>query len=150
MNDTPHLLPVNISTDDRGHLSYAINFSPAVAGIKRFYIVENFSTDTVRAFHGHLKEAKYVLPLSGSAMLTVVPFAEGKLAADTDVVRYILSARNLCMLHIPPGFVNGFRSLEPDTRLMFFSTATVEESREDDYRFDWDFFGKEIWEVQNR
>jgi dTDP-4-dehydrorhamnose 3,5-epimerase len=39
-------------------------------------------------------------------------------------------------------------SLTPDAKLVFFSTATLEESRNDDYRFParyWD-----VWQVDER
>ena len=61
-----------------------------------------------------------------------------------------LSDRNPKILFIPPKHANGFRCLENDTRIIFFSTSSLEESEGDDYRFPFDYWGKEIWEVQNR
>ena len=66
----PQLIEGGLAIDDRGHLIFANNFS--FNHIKRFYMVENFSTDTIRAFHGHMKEAKYVFVVSGSAILAAV------------------------------------------------------------------------------
>ena len=41
---------------------------------------------------------------------------------------------------IPGGYANGFRALEPHSKLIVFSNFTVEESSSDDYRFS-----KELW-----
>jgi len=50
------LIPGGIAVDDRGTLTFANDFN--FYGVKRFYQVQNFSTSTIRAFHGHLNEAK--------------------------------------------------------------------------------------------
>ncbi|MFW9896171.1 MAG: NAD-dependent epimerase/dehydratase family protein, partial [Candidatus Thorarchaeota archaeon] len=52
------LIKGGIAIDDRGSVSFANDFN--FYGIKRFYQVQNFKTSTIRAFHGHSKEAKYV------------------------------------------------------------------------------------------
>ena len=50
------------------------------------------------------------------------------------------------MLFIPAGHANGNMSLTADAKAIFFSTATLEESKDDDIRFDariWDPWGIE-------
>ena len=64
--------------------------------------------------------------------------------------RYILSDKSPKVLFIPPKFANGFRPLENDTRIIFFSTSSLEESKDDDYRYAADYWGNDIWEVENR
>jgi dTDP-4-dehydrorhamnose 3,5-epimerase len=67
---------------------------------------------------------------------------------DLPVHRYVLSAGKPSVLYIPPGFANGFMSLTTDARIIFYSTASLEESRTDDIRYDsryWD-----PWEVVER
>jgi dTDP-4-dehydrorhamnose 3,5-epimerase len=52
------------------------------------------------------------------------------------------------VFYIPAGYANGFMPLTEDALLVLFSTATLEESRGDDVRYDsryWD-----IWEVIER
>ena len=46
----------NISTDDRGSLKFINDFN--FDGIKRFYQVQNHCKNFIRAWHGHIKEAK--------------------------------------------------------------------------------------------
>lgn len=140
----PTIFPGGISVDDRGQLSFVNGFD--FAGVKRFYTVENFSTETIRAFHGHEQEEKYIYAVRGSAIVCAVhiPFTGMK------PYRWVLTSREPKIIHIPQGYANGFRALEPGTILMFFSTATLEESAQDDERYPWDHWGKEIWEVAHR
>jgi hypothetical protein len=39
-----------------------------------------------------------------------------------------------------PGFVNGFQALEADSILMVYSDKTLEESKEDDFRWPPEYF----------
>ncbi|EKD44060.1 MAG: hypothetical protein ACD_72C00011G0003 [uncultured bacterium] len=66
------------------------------------------------------------------------------------MVRTVLSARKPQILYIPPGFANGFIALEPDTKVIFFSTSTIIEAQKDDYRYPADYWGKDIWKIENR
>ena len=69
---------------------------------------------------------------------------------DNEVFRYVLSPRKSSILHIPAGYANGFKALEPNTKVIFFSTSTLDESKGDDYRFPADYWGKNVWEIENR
>lgn len=145
----PTIIEGGLSVDDRGQLTFANNFD--FAGVKRFYAIENFSKDVIRAFHGHLKEAKYVLVISGTAIVAAVKMdnvvAPSK---ENELNRFVLSSRKPTILFIPAGYANGFKALENNTKIIFFSTSTLEESKGDDYRFAYDYWGKEIWQVENR
>ncbi len=143
------LIEGGIAVDDRGSLNFANDFN--FYGVKRFYQVQNFSSSTIRAFHGHMNEAKYIYVAKGSAIVAAVKLDNIKSPSKNQKVnRYILSDRHPQILFIPPKYANGFRPLEKDTRIIFFSTSSLEESRGDDYRFPVDYWGKEIWEVENR
>ncbi len=138
-----------IAVDDRGCLNFANDFK--FYGVKRFYQVQNFNTSTIRAFHGHLHEAKYVYVTKGSAIVAAVKFDDiNSPSKHHEVIRFILSDKKPQVLFIPPRYANGFKPLEKDTRIIFFSTSSLEESKGDDYRFPADYWGNEIWEVENR
>jgi dTDP-4-dehydrorhamnose 3,5-epimerase len=64
------------------------------------------------------------------------------------VHRFVLSADKPAILHIPEGYANGFKSLTADTQIFFFSTATIEQAREDDVRYDARYWN--IWDVVER
>lgn len=144
------LIPGGISVDDRGAIRF-VNEAP-FKDVKRMYMVENFSANTIRAWHGHLQETKYVYAVRGSAIVAcVVVNADNPHQPTTQKPhRFILSAQQSSLLAIPAGHANGFRMLEPQSLLLFFSTSTLEESQADDYRFAWDTWGTEIWDVNNR
>src|SRR5689334_9784510 len=121
------LLSGNIGIDDRGEVGYVNDFD--FAGVKRFYTVTNHRHGFVRAWHGHKKEAKYVTVVQGAALIGAVPVTDWTdPSQEATVSRYVLSAHKPSVLYIPPGYCNGFMSLTEGARLMFFSTATLDES----------------------
>ncbi|MDB5194416.1 MAG: putative sugar epimerase [Parcubacteria group bacterium] len=147
--EMPTIIDGGIAVDDRGSLMFANPFD--FKGVKRFYAVENFSTETIRAFHGHLKESKYAFVASGTAIVAAVAMDDTKEPNKGNAVqRFVLSSKKPCILYIPAGFANGFRFLTPHGKIFFFSTSTTEESKGDDYRFPADYWGSEVWEVIDR
>jgi nucleoside-diphosphate-sugar epimerase/dTDP-4-dehydrorhamnose 3,5-epimerase-like enzyme len=144
-----HLIRGGIAIDDRGYLNFANEFK--FLGVKRFYQVQNFSISTIRAFHGHLRESKYVYVAKGSAIVAAVEIDNVDNPSRTAKInRFILSDKNPQILFIPPNYANGFRPLESDSRIIFFSTSSLEDSKGDDYRYPADYWGNEIWEVEDR
>lgn len=145
----PGAISGDVSTDDRGVVRFVNDFD--FAGIKRFYQVENFDLNTVRAFHGHLKESKYVYVAAGTIILCAVKLDDAENPSkDNKVERFIVSSKKPQVVFIPKGYANGFKALEENTKVMFFSTGTLEESKNDDFRFPYDYWGKEIWLTKNR
>ncbi len=143
----PQVIPGGIAIDDRGQVSFVNDFD--FVGVKRFYMVSNHARGFVRAWHAHKKEAKFVFVVSGAAIVGLVPADDwDRPNPEAEVKRFVLSAKKPTVLYIPAGYANGFKSLTEDTRIIFFSTSTLEESGGDDFRFDaryWD-----IWEVEER
>jgi dTDP-4-dehydrorhamnose 3,5-epimerase-like enzyme len=141
----PRLLAGGVNVDDRGTVRHVNAFE--FDGVKRFYVVENHRVGLVRAWHGHRREAKYVTVLTGAALVAAVAIEDWESPAlDTPVERFVLSANSPAVLFVPAGHANGFMSLTADARLVFFSTATLEESKGDDVRFPartWDPWGVE-------
>ena len=143
----PELLRGALAVDDRGEVGFVNEFG--FADVKRFYTVSNHATGFVRAWHGHRHEAKYVLAVSGSALVCCVEIDDwDHPSQELAVQRFVLSDRSPAVLHVPAGYVNGFMTLTPDAKLMFFSTSTLDESLGDDIRFParyWD-----PWQVEER
>lgn len=146
----PKVIKGGISVDDRGWLSFVNDFD--FSKIKRFYQVENHNKNTIRAFHGHLKEEKYVYVASGDAMIILVPLNRvNNPSKQVNIEKFILSAKVPSILHIPAGYANGFMSLSHNAKLIYFSTKSLNDSeKNDDYRYSYDYWGKDIWEIQNR
>jgi len=143
----PRLIEGGLAVDDRGVVGFVNGFD--FAGVKRFYTVTNHRAGFVRAWHAHRHEAKYVTVLRGSAIVGAVKIDDWENPSrDSKVYRYVLSAHKPSVVYIPAGYANGFMSLTEEALVVFFSTATFEESRGDDVRYDaryWD-----IWNVVER
>jgi dTDP-4-dehydrorhamnose 3,5-epimerase len=133
------ILNGGIAVDDRGSVRFVNDFN--FTDVKRFYHVENHRRGFIRAWHGHKKEGKYVYVCSGSALVGVVDMETEK------IEKFILSDKSPKILWIPPGKFNGFKSLEENTKIIFFSTSTIEESMGDDIREShdrWDIWGEDF------
>jgi dTDP-4-dehydrorhamnose 3,5-epimerase-like enzyme len=134
------LINGGVSVDDRGSVRFVNDFN--FNGVKRFYQVENHSKGFIRAWHGHKKEGKYVYVVNGSALVGVVNME------TEEVNKFVLSSQTPKVLWIPPGYFNGFKSLEEGTKIIFFSTSTLEESLGDDIRMPHDKW--DIWSEDYR
>jgi dTDP-4-dehydrorhamnose 3,5-epimerase-like enzyme len=152
MNETnkpgvPYVIEGGLGVDDRGEVGFVNDFH--FDGVKRFYIVLNHRAGFVRAWHAHRREAKYITVVQGAAIVAAVAIDNWEQPSkDAQVHRYVLSAPKPSVVYIPPGYANGFMSLTVDTKLVFFSTATLEESRGDDVRFDAHYW--DPWHVVER
>lgn len=144
---TPLLLRGGLAVDDRGAVGFVNDFD--FAGVKRFYTVQNHAAGFVRAWHGHRHEAKYVTVVQGAMLIACVEVDDwDKPSPALPVQRFVLSANVPAVLYIPPGYANGNMSLTAGAKAVIFSTATLEESKDDDVRFDarlWD-----PWTVEER
>ena len=136
--------PGNIYTDARGQVGFVNDFN--FKEVKRFYQIENANTDIIRAFHGHKKEAKYVYVALGSILLYTVYVDNFKNPSKKAVVeKHILTDKNPQVIYIPPHFANGFKALEKDTKVIYYSTRSLKASKADDYRIPYDYWGIDIW-----
>ena len=141
------LLKGGLAVDDRGTVAFVNEFN--FNNVKRFYLVENHKRDFIRAWHAHKKEGKYVTVVKGSAIVGAVRIDNWENPSkDMEVKRFVLSEKSPAVLFIPNGYANGFKSLTDDTKIMFFSTSSLEESLGDDFRFDADYWN--IWQVEER
>ncbi|KKU14140.1 MAG: hypothetical protein UX17_C0001G0014 [Parcubacteria group bacterium GW2011_GWC2_45_7] len=145
--EEPLLIEGGFGVDDRGEVAHVNGFN--FVGVKRFYTISNHRPGFIRAWHAHKKEAKYVLVVSGAALVGAVKIDNFE-APDENVKvhRFVLSGKKPAVLFIPAGFANGAMTLTPGTKIIYFSTASLEETKGDDYRYDaryWD-----IWAIEER
>ena len=93
-----------------------------------------------------MKESKYVFVTKGKILLCAVYLGNAKKPSKKNKVeKFTLSSENPQILFIPPRHANGFKPLETNSKVIFFSTSSLKESLKDDYRFPFDYWGKEIW-----
>ncbi len=136
-----------VGVDDRGLVGFVNDFN--FEGIKRFYWVSNHRSGFVRAWHAHRFEEKFVMVVQGSALIGAVEIDNWESPSkESDVFKYVLTDQKPSVLRIPAGYANGFMSLTQDTKLIFYSTSTLEESHGDDIRFDAYYWNP--WEIIER
>lgn len=136
----PELINGGLTVDDRGMVRFVNDFS--FTDIKRFYQVSNHKRDYIRAWHGHNHEQKYVYVSKGTALVGAVNMQ------TEEIFKFVLSDKKPSILKIPNGFANGFKTLEEDTQILFFSTSTLQGSLNDDIRFAYNKWN--IWEEDYR
>jgi len=141
------LIAAGSATDDRGRVYFSNDFD--LRECVRMYIVENFSPGTVRAWHAHRHERKWVMALTGVALACCVAIDDWDTPSKDAVVhRFTLDADHPAILAVPAGYANGAMALLPQTKLMYFSDASLEETLKDDIRYParyWD-----PWHVTER
>lgn len=141
------LLPKIISggkyTDERGHLQFFNDFD--MSPIKRVYFTTHFNTDVIRAWQGHMIESRWFICVKGSFMVTLIEIDDwGNPSDNLKVFEYEISDNKQEVLYIPNGFVNGFKALEENAKLMIMSNYGFNEIENDQVRFDKNKWG--IWE----
>ena len=147
MTDAATYMQGGIAVDDRGMLRFCNDFD--MTAVKRFYVVSNHEPQFVRAWHAHKVERKFAYVASGSAVFGVVHIDNWDMPnPNSRVQRQILSDARPGILEIPGGFAHGFKTLVPDTKVFFFSTSTLGESAEDDFRYPYDYWNP--WSVVPR
>lgn len=135
MIDSHLIIKGNIHDDNRGRITFVNDFD--FNDVKRFYTIQNNSTEIVRAWQGHKFENKYFYVTSGSFLICGVKIDDwGNPSKDLTVKKYILTADESQILIIPAGYANGIKALEENSKLTVFSSNTLEDSMEDDYQFD--------------
>jgi dTDP-4-dehydrorhamnose 3,5-epimerase len=121
--------------DERGTISFVNDFDMTV--IKRFYILQHPDINIVRAWQGHKIENKWFYCVSGSFLLNVVNIDNWEHPSpDLAVISYHLKSDSPSVYCVTAGHVTGIKALEPNASLMVFSDLTINESKDDDIRFD--------------
>ena len=115
-----------------------------MSDIKRSYIIEHFEP-FVRAYHGHVRERKYVQVLDGVFKVVMIPLELLEHKKDELETHYLEPGTVIC---VPEGYANGFKNLTSKGKIQFFSNKTLQESLEDDIRYPWDWLGTKVWEAQ--
>ncbi len=135
----PYLIKGGIYRDKRGVISFVNDF--IFDNIKRFYIITHTDSSEVRAWQGHKFESKYFYCLKGKFLVNLVKINDwSNPSMELDVITYNLEAEISQVLYIPPGYANGFKATTKDSQLLVYSDKTTEESKDDDYRYDANYW----------
>lgn len=125
--------------DKRGIVYFNNNFK--FKNIKRFYIVQNHKKDFIRAWHGHLKEEKYIFCVQGKATIGAVKISNIKNPSKKKKPLFFeLDSSKPDIIFIPAGYANASKSLDRKMKLVIFSNLTLKQSIRDDYRYPEDYW----------
>jgi len=109
--------------------------------VRRFYIIDAFESETIRAWQGHKREQKWFYPIKGKGLLKALDMLDYRDSAmQAKVSGFILEERNPAVLHLPGAYYNGIQALAPGFRLLVFSDFNLEDSEQDDFRLHLDEF----------
>lgn len=147
--EKPFVVEPKVHMDDRGVFVPWLPDADAMAfaggrKVKRIYSIVNHAAGTVRGFHFHREEWKVFVIVKGAAKFVALDPEQPE-----DSHTFISSERKPNIVVIPPGYANGWVSLDRETILVCASTSSFEESLKDDERMDPLKFG-DVWSVKGR
>jgi dTDP-4-dehydrorhamnose 3,5-epimerase len=100
-------------------------------------MIDPAGTDVIRAWQGHRNERKWFYVVSGKFKVAAVEVDDWENpSADLVCYEFDLSADKPAILQIPAGYANGFKALEPNSKVMIFSDFSLSDSIGDERRFD--------------
>lgn len=139
----PKLYSYQSNSDHRGSVSFVNNLN--LEKIVRTYRVINKQIKTVRAWHGHKIEEKWISVEEGEFLVCAVKIDNfNNPNKDLEIYKYKITSKD-GILYIPNNFVNGAMNLTESNSIRYYSSLTLDESVKDDFRFDskyWDPWSK--------
>ena len=122
-------------SDNRGSLNFFNAFN--MSEITRLYEIEPIDPNIIRAWQGHQYEKKWFYCSAGSFVINLIKLDDFETPSSNIVSqRFLLEAEKPSILEISGGYANGFKANEKNSKLMVFSNFGLEESKNDDFRYD--------------
>jgi dTDP-4-dehydrorhamnose 3,5-epimerase-like enzyme len=138
-NDFSQITEGSLFSDNRGTIAFANDFD--LSPIKRFYRISHPNTDIIRAWQGHKIERKWFYCVKGTFEIKVIKIDNWDVPSkELNINTYILNSNNTQILAIKEGCCTAIRALENDASLVVFSDKTLEEAKNDDFRFDKNYW----------
>ena len=146
----PILYRSSSNSDQRGTVSFTneLDLNKAV----RTYKVTNKQIKTVRAWHGHKIEEKWIIVEEGEFLVCAVEIDNFQNPNKEQKIFEFNMTQNDGVLFIPKNYANGAMNLSENNSIRYLSSLSLEESINDDYRFNsqfwdpWSKFNPNIYE----
>jgi len=139
----PILFSSNSHSDDRGTVFFTNELN--LKNVVRTYKVQNKLIKTVRAWHGHKIEEKWIIVEEGEFLVCAVEIDNFQNPNKEQKIFEFNMTPNDGVLFIPKNYANGAMNLSENNSIRYLSSLPLEESIKDDYRFDsqfWDPWSK--------
>ncbi|MDO9510002.1 MAG: WxcM-like domain-containing protein [Candidatus Magasanikbacteria bacterium] len=134
----PKIITGNSHTDARGTLFYNNDFD--ASGVKRMYVIENATTEIIRAWQGHKIEQRWFSAINGSFKIRLIKIDNWESPAkNLEILTFTINADTLEVLHVPQGYVSSIQAMEVGSKLLVMADYLLGEIK-DEYRFDVDYF----------
>ena len=132
---SPFIISGKKHTDERGELQFYNDFD--MSQIKRVYFTTHPDTEVIRAWQGHTIQSRWFCSVQGSFVVKLIKIDNWvKPSDELKVLEYTLTAEKQEILYIPKGYVNGFKALKNNSKLMIMSNYGFSEIENDEIRFD--------------
>lgn len=96
----------------------------------------------VKGVHQHDKQVDRVACIQGKIL--ALTSDEGQMVPE----RTVLSPMNREILTIPKGKLHGFKALAPNTIMVYHVSRGYDQTDPDEKRFNWDYWGKDAWDIE--
>lgn len=137
----PKIITGNRHTDARGTLFYNNVFD--ASQIRRVYVIENATTEIIRAWQGHKIEQRWFSAIKGSYKIQLIEIDNWEIPAKkVKKLTFIINAEKLDVLHVPKGYVSSIQSLEEGSKLLVMADHLLGEIK-DEYRYEKDYFNSD-------
>jgi len=153
LNREPEIKYLNPYMDTRGY-----SFFNIYPDIKSGQInIGNLFDDAIKAFHYHKAQDDYWFCLKGNIHIicarpkNLSDYETGNLSKENCIIKHFyIGENNPCVLKIPIYWMHGYCNLNKDSTLLYWVTEPYNPNCPDEYRIDWDIFGKDIWRRENK
>src|SRR5690606_18659464 len=134
-------IPGGIAEDHRGSIRFVNEFD--MSAVKRFYIIENKDTETIRGWRAHRIEQRWFYVLDGAFSMKTVKIDDwDQPSRELPVEETIMRSEGQQIIHVPVGCGTAFQALEAGSRLLVFADYGIEHAKLDDYTYPVDYFVK--------
>lgn len=126
-------------SDNRGTIAFVNDFD--LFPIKRFYLITHPNTAIIRAWQGHKIERKWFYCTKGSFEIKVIKIDNWTHPSKNLIIKsHIINVDKSQVLAVQKGCCTAIRALENDASLLVFSDKTLDEAKNDDFRFDKNYW----------
>ena len=127
----PILFSSNSHSDDRGTVFFTNELT--LKNVVRTYKVQNKLIKTVRAWHGHKLEEKWISVEEGEFLICAVQIDDfDNPSSNIKIHKFTLTPAN-GILYVPNNYANGAMNITENNSIRYFSSLPLDKSVKDDY-----------------
>jgi dTDP-4-dehydrorhamnose 3,5-epimerase len=140
------LIDLLAHTDNRGWLAELLRCdSPHYAGFGQLYVVNNFQSIVVRAFHMHLAQDEFFFVTRGTIQFILVDERPESLTHG-QLNCFVLTAERPQALYVPRGIQHGSMALSDGAQIIAVTNQPYRRESPDEIRFPADHYGP-VWQI---